>query len=1111
MALSYQNYTGDNATTQFSIPFTYQDTAEISVTVNGVAETGLTFPSSSTVQLTSAPATGTLVQVRRSTDLTARAVDFASGSVLTEEDLDDSNIQVFHAAQESVDLAADSIQLDNDNKWDAQNSVIKNVGTPTASTDAATKGYTDTEVSGVVSSAVSQATTAAVAAANAAVTTATGAIIPDATKIVLHPINTQYTLSDGVTTDYSAKHYANVASTNATTATNAASTASTDAGTASTAATAAQVAQAAAEAALDTFDDRFLGAKASDPSVDNDGNALLDGAIYFNTTSDIMKVYDQANTIWRDLALTGTDQTNVNLVAGQISPTNNIATVAGISADITTTATNNANITTVATSIADVNAVSTDIANVNTVATNLTDINAFADTYFISASAPVSPTTGDLWFDTVNSIMKVYDGSGWVNAGSSVNGTANRYVYTATSGQTTFAATYDAGFIDVFLNGVKLQNGTDFTATDGANVVLTTGAALNDLIDIVAYGTFSLLSTTLNDISDVNTAGATSGHVLSYNGTNWVSAAAASGDVVDDTTPQLGGNLDTNGNDITFGDNDKAVFGAGSDLQIYHDGSSSRIVDGGTGNLLIQADELIIRNALGNETKADFYSNGGAGLYYDNAIKLATTSTGVNVTGTVTADGLTVDGGANALTRTSSGAEVDALELRNNATATNTATTLKFTNSTAAGSNSGSTELVGIRTGTNTGDFVVRVADSSPTMQERLRITSGGNVGIGTSSPAEELEISADAPSMQLSSTNASGRNYGLQSTNNGNFAFYDGTAGANRIVIDSSGNVGIGTSSPSSFFSGARQLVVGSGSSDQGVTIYSGTADNAQIFFADGTSGADAYRGIVRYMHSANAMTFHTDGANERLRIDSGGNLLVGRTSSLFGTEKLHVYNTSNVASFWCDTASDLGALFIRHERASGGTTAEMISFRASGGGAVGSIRSSGSSTSYNTSSDYRLKENVVADWDATTRLKQLNPVRFNFIADADTTVDGFLAHEVQDVVPEAINGTKDGMRDEEYEVSAATGDIYTPAIEAVLDEDGNEVTPAVAEVIHSTDVERPEELAEGQQWRETTAAVMGTRSVPDYQGIDQSKLVPLLVKTIQELEARIAALENV
>ena len=102
---------------------------------------------------------------------------------------------------------------------------------------------------------------------------------------------------------------------------------------------------------------------------------------------------------------------------------------------------------------------------------------------------------------------------------------------------------------------------------------------------------------------------------------------------------------------------------------------------------------------------------------------------------------------------------------------------------------------------------------------------------------------------------------------------------------------------------------------------------------------------------------------------------------------------------------------------------------------------------------------------------------MRFNFIADADTTVDGFLAHEVQTVVPEAITGTHDGMRDEEYEV--------TPA---VLDDDGNEVTPAV----------------------------MGTRSVPDYQGIDQSKLVPLLTKAlieavekIEQLETRIAALE--
>ena len=115
--------------------------------------------------------------------------------------------------------------------------------------------------------------------------------------------------------------------------------------------------------------------------------------------------------------------------------------------------------------------------------------------------------------------------------------------------------------------------------------------------------------------------------------------------------------------------------------------------------------------------------------------------------------------------------------------------------------------------------------------------------------------------------------------------------------------------------------------------------------------------------------------------------------------------------------------------------------------GGLRGSISTSNSATAFNTSSDYRLKENVDYTWDATTRLKQLKPARFNWIEDeTNTLVDGFIAHEVTSVVPEAVCGAKDAV-----------------------DSDSN----------------------------------------PEYQGIDQSKLVPLLVKTIQELEARITALE--
>jgi len=124
---------------------------------------------------------------------------------------------------------------------------------------------------------------------------------------------------------------------------------------------------------------------------------------------------------------------------------------------------------------------------------------------------------------------------------------------------------------------------------------------------------------------------------------------------------------------------------------------------------------------------------------------------------------------------------------------------------------------------------------------------------------------------------------------------------------------------------------------------------------------------------------------------------------------------------------------------------TRNQITFR-NPNGEVGRITTNSSSTSFNTSSDYRLKENVVDITGATERLKQLNPVRFNFIADPDTTVDGFLAHEAQAVVPEAVTGAKDA-----------------------IDDEGN----------------------------------------PDYQGIDQSKLVPLLVSAVQELTAKVEALE--
>jgi len=305
------------------------------------------------------------------------------------------------------------------------------------------------------------------------------------------------------TSETNAANSANSASSSATTAT-------TKASEASTSATNAENAKNAAEAALDTFDDKFLGSKASDPTVDNDGNALTDGALYFNTTDNVMKVYDLGNTQWKQLTPTTSQQanidtvaannTNITTVAGQISPTNNISSVAS----------NATNIGLVGGSITNVNLVGGSITNVNEVGNNMGTVNEFGERYRVSSSAPTtSLDVGDLYFDTTQNELKVYKSSGWSAAGSTINGTSARFTYTASANQTTFTGSdnngntlaYDAGFVDVYLNGVKMVNGVDVTVTSGSSVVLASGANASDTVDIVGFGTFNVASIAASSIT----------------------------------------------------------------------------------------------------------------------------------------------------------------------------------------------------------------------------------------------------------------------------------------------------------------------------------------------------------------------------------------------------------------------------------------------------------------------------------------------------------------------------------------------------------------------------------------------------------------------------------
>ena len=199
--------------------------------------------------------------------------------------------------------------------------------------------------------------------------------------------------------------------------------------------------------------------------------------------------------------------TNVNTVAGSIS---NINTVAGANSNITTVAGANSNISAVAGAITNVNNVGGAISAVNTVASNISGVNSFADRYRIASSAPTSSLdVGDLYFDTTANELKVYKSSGWAAAGSTINGTSARFTYNISGTPSSVTGSdangntlaYDAGFVDVYLNGVKQVNGTDVTVTSGDTVTFASALANGDVVDIVGFGTFNVAAINASNIN----------------------------------------------------------------------------------------------------------------------------------------------------------------------------------------------------------------------------------------------------------------------------------------------------------------------------------------------------------------------------------------------------------------------------------------------------------------------------------------------------------------------------------------------------------------------------------------------------------------------------------
>ena len=331
------------------------------------------------------------------------------------------------------------------------------------------------------------------------------------------------------------------------------------------------------------------------------------------------------------------------------------------------------------------------------------------------------------------------------------------------------------------------------------------------------------------------------------------------------------------------------------------------------------------------------------------------------------------------------------------------------------------------RNGSVGGNTVVQSGDSIG------RMTFFGNDGTDGNTPAAEIDVEVD----------------GTPGSNDmpGRIVFRTTSDGASsvteRMRIDSTGRVGIGLTNPSA--------ALDVSTSDAVVAEFQATGGSGGYIglFTGASGAAQGYIG-------RSGQLVGVGGTNENLAIRSENEIefAINTSGTVTTRAKITVNGIETTSTIKVETAANLVNPLTIDDSINNNFNTNAAVFRKGSTGEVGSISCNRSGTTYNTTSDYRLKENVVSMSDGITRLKTLKPYRFNFISDSSTTVDGFFAHEVT-AVPEAVKGTKDEV---------ATEDI-----------DGKNIK----------------------------------KGDPIYQQIDHSKLVPLLVAAVQELITKVETLE--
>jgi hypothetical protein len=511
------------------------------------------------------------------------------------------------------------------------------------------------------------------------------------------------------------------------------------------------------------------------------------------------------------------------------------------------------------------------------------------------------------------------------------------------------------------------------------------------------------------------------------------------------TVLELGTNPASN---VTFGDNTKAIFGTGSDLQIYHDGSASYIKDAGTGNLNIQTDGVgvVIEHTDGTNLAVFNAGDGTASLYHSGNLKLATTASGIDVTGSVTADGLTVDGAATITANLDVGAD-NGLGGKLSIQTSSYGVLQDMRTLVAGGINpylTISSSADGITFEENGSQYKSLMFKTGAT--ERMRIDASGNVGIGcipdTALNAfgyKVLEVAGanTTKSGAILLSNSSGTDFGqiyADSTDGWKFVngqttkstiFYGGSGTSEQMRIGSSGTVKISHADTAS--EGLRVIQ----------TTAARTSGGALGLFYDDQAGTTQPTLVAQQNGTGDILQLF-DGGSQVVTVKDGGNLLVGTTDTT-----LYNNTSGGGAAFMVvgdgirlDLARD-GDVATFNRMSGTGTLLEMRQ----GGAVVGTVTVTASTTAYNTSSDQRLKENIADADDAGSKIDAIQVRKFDWKVDGSHQDYGMVAQELLEVVPEAVSG----------------------------------------------DAESEEMM-----------------------GVDYSKLVPMMLKEIQSLRARIAALES-